>query len=310
MKTEKQHDVPILRQSLPKRRKTFAFIKLMILRSSEANISDSSKVIAYFALLSVFPLLIVIGNALPYFHLDVMAVASYVQTAVPPAIFNRVMPTLQSLLNKPNSGLLSIGVIGTMWAASKGINALKDSINRAYGVEKVQNFVLKRLISLGSTLVLLLLLISLILVFTFGQQVLELIAPIFKIPPHYINIFSSLKWPVTASVVFIILIFIYFFIPNVKMRMRSVIPGAILTTVGWLALAQGFSLYMRYFGTSWNSYGTTGVFIILLLWLNYSATVLMVGAVLNVVVEEALHGRVDTSRGKVYDFIERRKEQH
>ena len=308
MTVEKENDVPLLKQSLTTKQKLTALIKLMMVRSSEANISDNSKVIAYFALLSIFPLLIVVGNALPYFQLDVMEVADYVQTAVPPAIFDRIFPMIQSLLNKRNSGLLSIGVVGTLWAASQGINALKTGINRAYGIDKVQNFVLKRLISLGSTLVLLILLISLILVFTFGQQVLELIAPIFKIPNHYINIFSSLKWPVTSIVLYIILVFIYFFIPNVKMRLKSVLPGALLTTVGWLVLAQGFSLYTRYFGTSWNSYGTIGAFIILLLWLNYSATVLMVGAVVNVVIEEALHGSVDTSRGKVYDFIERRKD--
>ncbi|MEJ1307590.1 YhjD/YihY/BrkB family envelope integrity protein [Latilactobacillus sakei] len=67
---------------------------------------------------------------------------------------------------------------------------------------------------------------------------------------------------------------------------------------------------MRYFGTSWNSYGTIGAFIILLLWLNYSAMVLMFGAVVNVAIEEAGSGQVDVSQGKVHDFIERRKEQN
>ena len=310
MKSDEQSQLPVFKRNISSKQKLMAFTKLMIRRSSEANISDNAKIIAYYALLSFFPLLIVIGNILPYFKLDVMSVADYVQTAVPPTIFDRIMPVLQSLLHKRNNGLLSVGILGTLWAASMGINALKNSINRAYRVEKMQNFLLKRLISLGTTLVLLLLLVSLIVVFTFGQQVLELIAPIFKIPEDYINVFSQLKWPITSVVLFLILIFVYFFIPNVKMQLRSVLPGAFLTTVGWLALAQGFSLYMRYFGTSWNSYGTIGAFIILLLWLNYSAMVLMFGAVLNVVIEEAGYGRVDASRGKVYDFIERRKEQN
>lgn len=310
MKSDEQSQLPVFKRNISGKQKLMAFTKLMIRRSSEANISDNAKIIAYYALLSFFPLLIVIGNILPYFKLDVMSVADYVQTAVPPTIFDRIMPVLQSLLHKRNNGLLSVGILGTLWAASMGINALKNSINRAYRVEKMQNFLLKRLISLGTTLVLLLLLVSLIVVFTFGQQVLELIAPIFKIPEDYINVFSQLKWPITSVVLFLILIFVYFFIPNVKMQLRSVLPGAFLTTVGWLALAQGFSLYMRYFGTSWNSYGTIGAFIILLLWLNYSAMVLMFGAVLNVVIEEAGYGRVDASRGKVYDFIERRKEQN
>lgn len=310
MTVDNQNQLPVVKQDLSRRQKLIAVVKLMMLRSSEASISDNSKVIAYYSLLSIFPLLIVIGNILPYFQLDVMSVADYVQTAVPPTIFDKIMPVLQSLLKKRNDGLLSVGILGTLWAASRGINALKNSINRAYRVEKVQNFVLKRLISLGSTLLLLLLLVGLIVVFTFGQQVLELLVPIFNIPKTYVNIFSSLKWPVTGIALFLLLIFIYFFVPNVKMRLRSVLPGAALTTVGWLILAQAFSLYIRYFGTSWNSYGAIGAVIILLLWLNYSATILMVGAVLNVVIEEALHGHVNASRGKVHDFMARRRDQN
>lgn len=310
MKSDEQSQLPVFRRDISGKQKLVAFIKLMIRRASEASISDNAKIIAYYALLSFFPLLIVIGNILPYFQLDVMSIADYVQTAVPPTIFNRIMPVLQTLLHKRNNGLLSVGILGTLWAVSRGVNALKNSINRAYRVEKIQNFVLKRLISLGTTIVLLLLLVGLILIFTFGQQVLELIAPVFKIPENYINVFGQLKWPITSIVLFVILIFVYFFIPNVKMQLRSVLPGAFLTTVGWLILAQAFSLYMRYFGTSWNSYGTIGAFIILLLWLNYSAMVLMFGAVLNVVIEEAGYGQIDVSRGKVYDFIERRKEQN
>ncbi|USG06544.1 YihY/virulence factor BrkB family protein [Latilactobacillus sakei] len=310
MKSDEQNQLPVFKRDISGKQKLIAFIKLMIRRSSEANISDNAKIIAYYVLLSFFPLLIVIGNILPYFQLDVLSVADYVKSAVPPTIFNRIMPILQSLLNKRNSGLLSVGILGTLWAASKGINALKISINRAYRVDKIQNFILKRLISLGTTLVLLLLLVSLIVVFTFGQQFLEFITPIFKIPEDYINVFGQLKWPITSIVLFVILIFVYFFVPNVKMQLRSVLPGAFLTTVGWLILAQAFSLYMRYFGTSWNSYGTIGAFIILLLWLNYSAMVLMFGAVVNVAIEEAGSGQVDVSQGKVHDFIERRKEQN
>ncbi|KRM21019.1 YihY/virulence factor BrkB family protein [Latilactobacillus graminis] len=308
MTIENQDQVPVFKQHLSRRKKIIALVQLMARRSSEANIGDNSKVIAYYSLLSVFPLLIVIGNILPYFQLDVMSVADYVQSAIPPTIFDKIMPILQSLLKKRNEGLLSVGILGTLWAASRGINALKNSINRAYRVEKMQNFILKRLISLGSTLLLLLLLVGLIVVFTFGQQMLELAAPIFNIPTAYVDIFSSLKWPVTGIALFLILIFIYYFVPSVKMRLRSVLPGAVLTMIGWLILAQTFSLYMRYFGTSWNSYGAIGAVIILLLWLNYAATILMVGAVLNVVIAEALHGPMNPSHGKVHDFIARRRD--
>ncbi|WP_409043639.1 YihY/virulence factor BrkB family protein [Latilactobacillus sakei] len=305
-KIDEQQTVPLLKRRISWFQKAVGFTKLLIKRYSEANISDNSKVIAYFTLLSIFPLLIVIGNILPLLHLEALDIMAYVQTAVPPTIYNSLLPIIKSLLDKSNGSLLSIGVLGTLWASSKGVSALKNSINKVYGVDKNQNFVLKRLISLGTTLVMLLLVVSLIVVFTFGQQVLELLAPIFKFPMEYISIFETLKWPVTFVALFIVLTYVYFFIPNVKMRFKSVLPGALLTTIGWLFLSQGFSLYVRYFGTAWNSYGTIGVFIILLLWLNFSATVLMTGAVLNITVEESLYGSVDEKRGKVHDFLEKK----
>ena len=62
------------------------------------------------------------------------------------------------------------------------------------------------------------------------------------------------------------------------------------------ALTQGFSFYVRYFARSVLSYGTIGTFIVLLFWMNYSALVIMVGAVINATLEERKYGTIRSKR--------------
>ena len=84
----------------------------------------------------------------------------------------------------------------------------------------------------------------------------------------------------TITALFVIIMFLNYFLPNVKIRMWTVLPGTAFTVAGWLLIAQAFSLYMKYFGTRYLSYGTIGTFIAIMLWLNFSALVLLWGAVI------------------------------
>ena len=67
-------------------------------------------------------------------------------------------------------------------------------------------------------------------------------------------------------------------------------PGAIFSTVGWMLLSQIFGLYVKYFSSRIASYQIIGSFIILMLWLNFAATIIILGAIVNAVVDEYLSG--------------------
>ncbi len=299
-----QQAIPMSRR---KRRRRFLYLLIAQLKTS--GINDAAVVVAFWELLSIFPLIIFAGNVVPLLHIDGQNIIDYAVTAIPATIAKQILPIAEHFMPKggSNNSLLSIGAIGTWWAGSRGVNALKRMMDRTYGVLGQQNPILLRMISLFMTVLLAIALVAIVIIFSFGQQVLDWITPLLNIPGSLSHLFSTLKWPVTAAVVFLMLLLIYYLLPNVKLRLRSVLPGALLTTVGWLLLSQLFSLYVRYFAQTVLSYGTVGFFIVMLLWLDFSAWIMMFGAMINVVVQYTYFGEVERNNGRMQHIHALRK---
>lgn len=294
---------------MSRRQRGSRFIYLLIAQIKTSGINDAAVVVAFWELLSLFPLIIFAGNIVPLLHIDGRNLIDYAITAFPPEIAKQILPIARHFIINGSGSLLSFGAIGTLWAASRGINALKRMMDRTYGVLGRQNPILLRIVSMLMTLFLAIALVILILVFSFGQQILDWLTPLLNISFDLPQLFSTLKWPVTTIVAFLMLLLIYYLLPNVKLRLRSVFPGALLTTVSWLLLSQLFSLYVRYFAQTVLSYGTIGFFIVLLLWLDFSAWIVMFGAMVNVVVQYTFYGDVEYSQNRVQHLLERKKNE-
>lgn len=113
------------------------FIQDLIGRLKRVEISALAAQLAYFFLLSFFPpLLIFLVTLLPYLNLQTTQVYSFLVNILPDEVYKLIENTLNEILTNRNSSLLSIGgVLGTIWSASKGINALIRALNKAYDTE-------------------------------------------------------------------------------------------------------------------------------------------------------------------------------
>lgn len=267
------------------------FTKLFIKRFTDGNINNAAIVIAYNALLAIFPTVILIGNLLPLLSIKADTIMSYLQTAVPPTIYKTLNPLVRTFLTTGSGGIASVSALVAIWASSRGINALKRAINDAYGVDS-QSALMTRIVSIALIFVFAVFLVALFVFFSFGQLALEKLSPIFNFPLSWLDTFKSVKWPTTILGIFVILCLIYRFLPNARVHWRCIFPGAILGTAGWLLITQGFSIYVYYFAQRVLSYGALGTFIVLLLWLNYAGWTILLGAVVNASLEYYFYGEV------------------
>lgn len=278
--------------------------KIFIDTFQQAEVNIYAIVITYYLLLSFFPLLIALGNILPYLNLNDQNVLPYIQELLPSYVYNTVSETVSSLLKTSSGGLLSISAIGTFWAVSKGINGIRISLDKAYGVEKEKLQFLRRLFSFLMVFLLILSIFFLLLIMGFGQTVLEYVLPIFGLPEEILTTFKTLRWPLTSSVLLVILIMLYYFVPSAKVHFRTILPGAVFTTIGWMLVTQFYSIYISYFSKRINSYGAIGSVIFFILWLNIAATLIIVGGVINVTIEKLVYGEICSKRSVLGDFIE------
>lgn len=266
--------------------KLMHFIATTQVRMVESEISNTSVVVAYYLLLSLFPLLIAVGNILPYLNISPNEVLPYIAEIMPKTIFKDLEPAIQSLLTQKSSGLLSISALAALWSASQSINAMQTAMNKVYGVEQRKNFIIVRIVSLFVIILFLVAIVSVITILGLGQNILEFLQPIFHFSLDFIDTFQTLKWPVTSMGLFVIMSLIFLVVPNAKLTVRSILPGAFFATVGWMLLSQVFGLYLKYFSSKMASYQIIGSFIVLMLWLNFAATIMILGGIINAVVEE------------------------
>ncbi|MED7636079.1 UNVERIFIED_CONTAM: YihY/virulence factor BrkB family protein [Limosilactobacillus fermentum] len=265
-----------------------------------ANVSDSAVVLAYYTLLSLFPALLVIASLLPYLNIRTETVLESIEPMVPESIFSMLKPSIHSFLNTRSGGVLSIGVIVALWSSSRAVAAFQRTVNGTYGVAKNQNALVNRIVAFFWTVALIAFLFVLMLFLSFGQIILEQLAPYQHVPHEIIGYINAAKWPVTFLVVLLVLMILLlvlmillYFVPSAKLKWRFVWPGALTATVGWLLLSQAFSLYVKYFVHNMDSYRTIGTFIVLMFWLDFTGLILMFGAVLNAAIQDMILGRIE-----------------
>jgi membrane protein len=101
------------------------------------------------------------------------------------------------------------------------------------------------------------------------------------------------QWPIVAGVVLFTFAVIYYFAPAAKQRFRWISPGAVLAFVFWLLFSLAFSFYASNFGSYNETYGSLAGVILLMLYIYYSALIMLIGAEMNQVIEWHIPGGKD-----------------
>ncbi|GGG32162.1 transporter [Lysinibacillus alkalisoli] len=258
------------------------FLQDLILRTQRVDISAQGAQLAYFFLLSFFPLIIFLVTLLPFLNLQVSQIFDFLQNLMPKEIYRMLEKPLNDILTNRNGGLLSIGILATIWSASKGINALMNGLNKAYDTTNVQGFK-TRVLSLVFTFALAIVILLTLLLPVFGQQIVNFITHYMHIDLGFLKIINILSWATPPLLIFVVLIGMYWFVPNLspRLKFKSVWLGAVFATAAWMLLTYGFSFYISHFGNYSATYGSIGGVIMLMLWLYFTGIILIFGGILN-----------------------------
>lgn len=263
------------------------FMQDLLLRVQRVDISALGAQLAYFFLLSFFPLIIFLVTLLPFLNLQVEQIYSFLATIMPIEIYTMIEGTLKDVLTNRNGGLLSIGILGTVWSASKGINALMNALNKAYETES-KSGMKDRALSLVFTLALVIVVLLALVLPIFGQQIISFMTSFIDIEMSFVNLFGVISWVMPPLLIFIVLIGLYWVVPNTnpRLKLRSVWLGAVFATAAWMILTYGFSFYVDNFGNFSATYGSIGGVIMLMLWLYFTGMILIFGGVLNATMQK------------------------
>ncbi|KRN58157.1 YihY/virulence factor BrkB family protein [Limosilactobacillus secaliphilus] len=271
-------------------------VRLFMHHFHMAQVSSSAATLAYYTLLSIFPGILIVGNLLPMVGLGAKEVSAYLESAMPESVFSFIQPIVYDFLQHGSGGMLTTGAIVALWSTSQGIAAFQRSVNRAYGVAENQNAIMNRVLSFIWMLVVILILFVLAITYGIGETILQHLQPIFHYNMAYVKTFIQLRWPVTFMGLFIALTLLYYFVPNAHVHLRFVLVGSLVVTLCWMGLSRIFSLYAYLMNSRITSYKTIGAFMAMMIWLDFSGMLVMVGATINATLQEMHEGEIAERR--------------
>ncbi|WP_261129036.1 YihY/virulence factor BrkB family protein [Bacillus sp. Marseille-Q3570] len=238
---------------------------------------------AYHYLLSIVPMLILLLSIVPYLNISGEEVMNYMSEILPDETTSIFKENIVSVVETPNGGLLTIGILGTIWSASNGINAFIKASNKAYDVEESRSFIKVRLLSIALTFGMIIAFVVALVLPVFGQVIIKTVNSFVSMPGHIKLLLNILRWVISIVVITGILMVLYRFAPAKKLPLKEIIPGACLASILWLLISLAFSFYVSNFGSYSATYGSLGGIIVMMIWFFLTGLILMVGAEINVV---------------------------
>ena len=258
-----------------------SFIKELFARFSLHEGQSKSAELAYFFLLSLFPLMIFMLTLTAYLPISAEDVLGAVDQYAPDSAMSIVKSITEQTLNKRSGGLLSFGIIAVIWSASNGMNAIVRAFNHAYEVEENRSFIIIRLTSIFLTIAMVVTILIALLLPVFGREIGMLAADFIGASGLFLQVWSVVRWGISPLILLIVFTALYIFAPNKRLSLRFVLPGAVFAAAGWIIVSMLFSFYVGTFANYSATYGSIGGIIVLMIWFYLTGTLLILGGEIN-----------------------------
>ena len=239
--------------------------------------------LAYYFVLSLFPALIFLSAAGAYLPVpDLFNQAlSLLARFLPADEMGLVWRVLADVVS-PNKGIfLSLGILGTLWAASGAFAATIEALNIAYDVRDDRPFWKTRPLAVGLAFLTGTLLLVALSVMVVGPRFGSWLAGRVHLSELFVLLWPYIHWTIAVGFAILAIEALYFLAPNLKQRFRATLPGAVVAVGCWIGLSYLLGIYFRHFGSFNKTYGTLGAAVALMVWLYWTGFAMLVGAELN-----------------------------
>lgn len=239
--------------------------------------------LAFYFLFALFPMLIFLTALVAYLPIPRLLerLMEYFSQVIPTVAFVLVQQTMSEITRKQRGGLLGVGLIVTIWAASSGLHALIYSLNVAYSVKVMRPWWKDRLLAIALTIGFSALTLAALSIIFFGGNLGAFLANHYQLNRAFQNGWRLLQWPMVVFFLLLGLELIYYYAPNLQQRWRWFSPGAIFALLLWLMISFGFRWYVVRVANYSLTYGSLGSVMVLMLWLYLTSIAILIGGEIN-----------------------------
>lgn len=270
----------------------YRFAKIFAANLEKDEIMDRANGVAYNFVLAIFPTIIFLFTLIPYISTYFPAIHQqnimrFLSNYIPPSMFDVMSSTVMDIIQQQRGGLLTFGFLFAAFLATNGMLALMRAFNACYQTVEKRGFFRMRLTATGLTFMLSLVLFSAVFLLIVGEFMLDRVTvelsdiSHMRLEGYQLYGLFALRFLVIFIVFFFAVSFIYYFGPAIHYNWKFFSWGSFLATLGCLAVSYGFSFYITNFGSYNKVYGSIGVLIALMIWIQLLTVVLLFGYEIN-----------------------------
>ena len=256
-------------------------LRHLIVKVKKDDIFALASQLAYYLVLAFFPFLIFMITLIGFINLNESAVMDGLSGLLPISVFELMESIIIEIIGSQNTGLLGISILVTIWTASSGFRAVIKGINKAYDIEDDRNYIRRTIRSFFGTIALAFALLSALALLVFGNIIGKYLTSTLPFPEIMGIIWGILRNGVVIFALILVFAIIYRYAPAKKIRWKEVLPGAVISALGWLLLSMGFSFYINNYSNYSRVYGSLAAVFILMIWLFLTSMIFIFGVEIN-----------------------------
>lgn len=236
---------------------------------------------SFFTIIAAFPFIMLLMAMIQLIPTITKSNLLQVITSLVPAnLKSLVFSVIENIYTNSPATVLSVTAIAAIWSASRGMLSIERGLNRVFGKQKKRNYVVTRMICAGYTIIFMLICILTLVLLVLGSSIQGFVEhhfPVVAEITHYVISFRT----VLLLILTICFTFLYTYVPEKKQHFKKQLPGAIFSTLGWIAFSFAFSIYFNNFSNFSVMYGSLTAIVLLMLWLYACICILFLGAEIN-----------------------------
>jgi membrane protein len=275
------------------------FFKLTFKEVGEDHVSAFAGNLTYKTLFAIFPFFTFLLSLLGLFNATSLVndMIDYLSGVMPGSATAFIKDQLLSITKSQAESAFTLGAIISialaLWGVSGAFRSIMEAMNVMYEVEEDRPFWKVYGLSILMSLAVVILMVSAFGIVIFGGSIGGGLAGAIGLDRIFQTVWGIVQWPIVACIVLFTFALIYFFAPAAKQKFAWISPGSVLAFVFWLVFSLLFSFYVGASGSYSATYGSLAGVIILMLYVYYSAFIMLVGAEMNQVIEWHIPGGKD-----------------
>ncbi|MDT5186312.1 MAG: rane protein, partial [Mycobacterium sp.] len=265
------------------KRSALYVVRKTVREFSKDQCTDLAAALTYYAVLSIFPALVVIVSLLGVFGQGKRTTDSVLQIVgdlAPGSAVDTLRGPIEQLVESPSAGFALIaGVVGALWSASGYIGAFGRAMNRIYEIDEGRPVWKLRPLQLVLTFGALVAAAAAAFMLTVSGPVATALGDIIGAGDVASTVWNIARWPLILALMVLAVATLYYATPNVQQpKFRWISVGAGVALVTWVVASVLFGFYVAHFGSYNKTYGALAGVAVFLLWLWITNLALLFGA--------------------------------